>query len=211
MRAVLEQTDGRGADLAVEVVGNGAALATAIASIRRGGRVGLIGNLAPEVPFPLQAVSPPSPFIRRDRMPRRAKTTSMPLRPIARPTTWFIGVKPNARTRSGRLITLNWICGQSGPTARQNALLNKIRGVKFRVADVRRWKTERSDDVVMANLFSELLIEILPELRAANWLILSGILRNQERDVRRALTRHKTEILDVCRRGKWVAILAGRK
>jgi L-iditol 2-dehydrogenase len=43
-------------DIAVEVVGNASALATAIASVRRGGRVGLIGNLAPEVPFPLQSV-----------------------------------------------------------------------------------------------------------------------------------------------------------
>jgi L-iditol 2-dehydrogenase len=56
VRAVMELTHGEGADLAVEVVGNAAALATAIGSVRRGGRVGLIGNLAAEVPFPLQAV-----------------------------------------------------------------------------------------------------------------------------------------------------------
>jgi L-iditol 2-dehydrogenase len=43
-------------DLAVEAVGNAAAFATAIASVRRGGRIGLIGNLASEVPFPLQAI-----------------------------------------------------------------------------------------------------------------------------------------------------------
>ena len=49
-------TDGEGADVAVEVVGNAAALATAIACVRRGGRIGLVGNLAAEVPFPLQAV-----------------------------------------------------------------------------------------------------------------------------------------------------------
>jgi L-iditol 2-dehydrogenase len=53
---VLELTDGDGADIAVEVVGNAPALSTAIASVRRGGRIGLVGNLAPEVPFPLQAV-----------------------------------------------------------------------------------------------------------------------------------------------------------
>jgi L-iditol 2-dehydrogenase len=52
----MELTGGNGVDVAVEVVGNAAALATAIASVRRGGRVGLVGNLAPEVPFPLQAV-----------------------------------------------------------------------------------------------------------------------------------------------------------
>jgi L-iditol 2-dehydrogenase len=55
--AVMESTNGQGADLAVEVVGNAPALATAIGCVRRGGRVGLIGNLAAEVPFPLQTVA----------------------------------------------------------------------------------------------------------------------------------------------------------
>jgi L-iditol 2-dehydrogenase len=56
VKAIMDETEGKGADLAVEVVGNAAALATAIGCVRRGGRVGLVGNLAPEVPFPLQAV-----------------------------------------------------------------------------------------------------------------------------------------------------------
>jgi threonine dehydrogenase-like Zn-dependent dehydrogenase len=54
--AVRELTGGEGTNISVEVVGNGAALATAIACTCRGGRIGLIGNLAAEVPFPLQAV-----------------------------------------------------------------------------------------------------------------------------------------------------------
>ncbi len=53
--AILERTGG-GADVAMEVVGNAAALATAVNSVRRGGQVGLVGNLSPSVPFPLQAV-----------------------------------------------------------------------------------------------------------------------------------------------------------
>ncbi|HLW36509.1 MAG TPA: 50S ribosomal protein L11 methyltransferase, partial [Chthoniobacterales bacterium] len=96
-------------------------------------------------------------------------------------------------------------------TAKQNAGLNKIRGVKFRVADVRDWTLEGRVDVVTANLFSELLIKILPKLRGVRWLILSGILRNQEADVKRALTRMKAQIFDIRRRGKWVAMLAGRR
>jgi L-iditol 2-dehydrogenase len=54
--AVLDQTAGRGADVAVEVVGSASALATAIGCVRSGGQVGLVGNLAREVPFPLQSV-----------------------------------------------------------------------------------------------------------------------------------------------------------
>lgn len=53
---ILALTNGNGVDVAIEVVGNADALATAIGSVRRGGRVGMIGNLFAEVPFPLQAV-----------------------------------------------------------------------------------------------------------------------------------------------------------
>jgi len=92
-------------------------------------------------------------------------------------------------------------------TAKENAQLNRIGSVQFRVGDVRRWKSSRQIDIVTANLFSELLIKILPKLKAARWLILSGILRNQERDVTRIVRRHKIDIVQVRRRGKWVAIL----
>jgi len=96
-------------------------------------------------------------------------------------------------------------------TAKQNARLNSIRGVQFRIAEVRRWKLPPKIDIVTANLFSELLIEIVPKAKRPRWLILSGILRKQERDVRRALRRNQIDIFEVRRRGKWVAILAGRK
>jgi ribosomal protein L11 methyltransferase len=92
-------------------------------------------------------------------------------------------------------------------TAKENARLNKVGDVGFRVGDVRRWRFPRNIDIVTANLFSELLIKILPKLKAARWMILSGILRNQERDVTRALRRHKIDIVQVRRCGKWVAIL----
>jgi L-iditol 2-dehydrogenase len=49
-------TNGRGADVAAEVVGNAGAISTAIRSIARGGRVVLVGNILPEVPLPLQIV-----------------------------------------------------------------------------------------------------------------------------------------------------------
>jgi ribosomal protein L11 methyltransferase len=93
-------------------------------------------------------------------------------------------------------------------TAKHNAWLNKVRDVTFRVADVRRWKLPAGVDIATANLFSELLIQILPKLRSARWLVLSGVLRLQERDLRRGLTRNKIELVEVRRRGKWVAILA---
>ncbi|HST31512.1 MAG TPA: 50S ribosomal protein L11 methyltransferase [Chthoniobacterales bacterium] len=109
-------------------------------------------------------------------------------------------------------------------TAKQNARLNKIRDVSFRAQDIRNWKFPRSSrlrsqpdwhlgsgaqvDIVIANLYSELLIEILPKIRAAHWLVLSGILRTQENAVKRALRRNRIDIIELRRRGKWVAILA---
>lgn len=53
---VLERTGGRGADVVIEAVGLSDTVATAIASVRKGGSVGLVGNLTPEVKLPLQAV-----------------------------------------------------------------------------------------------------------------------------------------------------------
>ena len=51
----VELPDG-GVDLAMEVVGAGPTLDLAIKSVRKGGRVGLVGNVVPEVNFPLQYV-----------------------------------------------------------------------------------------------------------------------------------------------------------
>jgi ribosomal protein L11 methylase PrmA len=93
-------------------------------------------------------------------------------------------------------------------TARENAKRNKIDQVRFQVADVRRWRLPHQVDIVTANLFSELLLEILPGLKRSRWLILSGILRKQESNLLRALKRHQIEVVEIRRRGKWIAMLA---
>lgn len=54
--AVREMTDGMGAALAMEAVGADATVAMSIDSVRKGGRVVLIGNIAPTVEFGLQSV-----------------------------------------------------------------------------------------------------------------------------------------------------------
>lgn len=53
---VAARTGGRGADIAMEVVGATAPLQTALASVRKGGKLTLIGNLSPTVELPLQSV-----------------------------------------------------------------------------------------------------------------------------------------------------------
>jgi ribosomal protein L11 methyltransferase len=96
-------------------------------------------------------------------------------------------------------------------TARANARFNKIGGIDFRVADVRKWRPTGKFNLIIANLFSELLIDILPRL-AANLahdaqLIVSGVLRKHERELIQALRLNKIGVGEVRRRGKWIAML----
>lgn len=53
---VRRMTDNRGADVAFEVVGVSQALETAVKSVRKGGRLALVGNLSPRVELLLQSV-----------------------------------------------------------------------------------------------------------------------------------------------------------
>jgi len=54
--AVLALTGGCGVDVALEAVGRNETILAAIDATRKGGKVALIGNLAPEVTLPLQKV-----------------------------------------------------------------------------------------------------------------------------------------------------------
>ena len=53
---ILNLTNGRGADQAFEAVGVSATVQLAIDNVRKGGSVTLLGNLSPEIQFPLQSV-----------------------------------------------------------------------------------------------------------------------------------------------------------
>ena len=95
--------------------------------------------------------------------------------------------------------------------AKQNARANKIGGVRFVVGDVNAG-LRGTFDVIAANLYSELLVALLPNWRqrlAANGrLILSGVLRRQERELSDALRANGFAIKEVRRRGKWIAVLS---
>lgn len=54
--AVRDLTDGRGADIALEVVGASETINTAIEAVRKGGHVTLVGNISPTIQLPLQSV-----------------------------------------------------------------------------------------------------------------------------------------------------------
>ncbi len=99
-------------------------------------------------------------------------------------------------------------------TAKQNGRLNRLRGVIFIGDDVEAHLRGKFD-LIAANLYSTLLIELLPRfhraLAADGLLVLSGVMRAQERELLRALAAARLEMREIRRRGKWIALLAVRK
>lgn len=95
-------------------------------------------------------------------------------------------------------------------TAKQNAKLNRIRGVTLIEGDVMQAISGKFD-VITANLYSELLLAFVPRLRRAlaadGKLILSGVMRAQEQELLRALKGNDLEVAEIRRRGKWIALL----
>jgi L-iditol 2-dehydrogenase len=54
-KTIIEMTDGRGADVAIECVGTNATVKLALDSVRKGGTVTLVGNVSPTVELGLQS------------------------------------------------------------------------------------------------------------------------------------------------------------
>lgn len=66
-------------------------------------------------------------------------------------------------------------------------------------------------DLVIANLTLDVIVSLLPVLvdKADIWLLLSGILSNQEDEIRRELGRFKTGKVGVRQKGEWISVLVG--
>jgi ribosomal protein L11 methyltransferase len=98
--------------------------------------------------------------------------------------------------------------------AKENARGNGVRGVTFIVGDVNRATTGKFN-LIAANLYSELLVALLPRWRKHlardGRLILSGVLRSQEPDVTAAIVSNGFDIREIRRRGKWIALLAAHQ
>ena len=94
-------------------------------------------------------------------------------------------------------------------TAKENARLNGIQGISIKKLDVRTWQPQRKWQVVAANLFSDLLVEVAPKIVAAlapgGRVVFSGILRAQEKEVVAAFKRAGLRIDRLVRKGKWVS------
>jgi ribosomal protein L11 methyltransferase len=97
-------------------------------------------------------------------------------------------------------------------TARRNAAANRVRGIEFRTGDVLKQTFREKFDLITANLFSELLTAAFPVwtnyLAPEGTMVLSGVLRSQERNVLASLRQNGFAVPEVRRRGKWIALRA---
>ncbi len=99
-------------------------------------------------------------------------------------------------------------------TATRNAKANRTPNIRFQTGDALKQKSRTKFDIIAANLYSDLLVRALPRWRRLlaqdGYLILSGILRSQEKALAASLRQNGFRKSEVRRRGKWIAVLAWR-
>ncbi|MFD2257897.1 50S ribosomal protein L11 methyltransferase [Luteolibacter algae] len=98
--------------------------------------------------------------------------------------------------------------------AKRNTERNKTPEVVMEEQDVLKWKPRKSGyDVVLANLFSTVLIEAWPviakSLGKGGDLVVSGILASQAWDVFEAAAKEGLGFSKVIKKGKWVTARGG--
>lgn len=96
-----------------------------------------------------------------------------------------------------------------------NLQRNGVDGVEVKEQDVLKWKPRKKGyDVVLANIFSTVLIQAWPviarSIAPGGDLIVSGILASQAWDVFTAAASNGIGFTKVVRKGKWVTARGGR-
>jgi ribosomal protein L11 methyltransferase len=93
--------------------------------------------------------------------------------------------------------------------ARQNAFTNGFSMIKISHADVLELGVRKVFDIVLANLFSDVLIQAASRIarvtRPGGWLVFSGVLRNQVRPVAEAFMGAGFANPRIIFHGKWCA------
>ena len=96
--------------------------------------------------------------------------------------------------------------------SKENVHANRCKKIALSVADAQRVGKFQKADVVLANLYSELLIAsapgLLKKLRPDGWFIFSGVLKTQIAEVCAALQNLGLAKPKIVTRGKWCAGIA---
>lgn len=97
--------------------------------------------------------------------------------------------------------------------AERNLKRNHVEGVETKELDILKWKPRKKYDVVLANIFSTVLIQAFPvivkTLKPGGDIVLSGILAGQAWDVFTAAAAHGLGFPQVVKKGKWVTARGG--
>ena len=99
--------------------------------------------------------------------------------------------------------------------AKQNASTNGFSTIEISQGDVLRLAVRKPFDVVLANLFSDVLVQAAPRIaratRPGGWLVFSGVLRDQVRQVANAFVAAGFTNPRIVLHGKWCAGTCQRK
>jgi ribosomal protein L11 methyltransferase len=99
--------------------------------------------------------------------------------------------------------------------AKANARMNRVKEISFQVADALRFRSPARFDIVAANLYAELFCSaarpLWRTLKSPGSLILSGILRDQEKTIEEVVHRLGGTICCRRRRGKWMTMEVRKK
>jgi ribosomal protein L11 methyltransferase len=124
------------------------------------------------------------------------------------------GILALAASLRGHKVTAIDFDVDSIKVSRINAKLNShIPSVHWLHADALKFKSPGKYNLITANLFSDLLVKVLPKFK--KWLakdgvlILSGILKEQESAILAALKKDKFVVSGRFRKGKWVCLVVG--
>jgi ribosomal protein L11 methyltransferase len=97
--------------------------------------------------------------------------------------------------------------------AERNFPRNGVDGIETKELDILTWKPRKRYDVVLANIFSTVLIQAFPviikTLKPGGEIVLSGILSSQAWDVFTAAASHGLGFPEVVTKGKWVTARGG--
>jgi ribosomal protein L11 methyltransferase len=150
-------------------------------------------------------------------------TTGMLLRALCDRTDWDrlrvldLGTGSGILALASRLFGARRIVGadfdaDAVRTATQNeALIFSTPLIRWRREDVKRLRSMVTYDLVLANLFSGILVQAAPQIAASvaapdGELWLSGILLAQKEEVIAAYGARRMRLLQVVRRGKWIML-----
>lgn len=105
-----------------------------------------------------------------------------------------------------------WGCdfdAQAIRVARENAVANRTDGLALEVADVLKWKPKIRYDLVIANIFADILNSIFPKLvrsvKRDGVVMISGILHTQAAECLAAGRAAGLEFDRVVKRGRWLS------